>query len=154
MEKEITKEDIWEEFSKGINCSQFVVRHFVDRLSLDKKTATRLATAFEWGMYDGDTCGAVSGAYMVLGLKYGSDGEISDDEKSREDFEKNRNLLKEKISEFNEKFREKNSGHLECRNLLRNKYPEELDTIFEKNSLQTTCPQVVYNSIKILEEII
>ncbi|MDY6065585.1 MAG: C-GCAxxG-C-C family protein [Finegoldia sp.] len=148
MAKEITKEEIMEEFSKGINCSQFVVRHFADKLGLDKDLLTRLASGFEWGMEDGRICGAVTGAYMVLGLKYGNgDGPINDEAKEK------KVTLTKKMKEFDERFKQRNSS-VACKDLLGNKYPEEVETIFEKNSLQVACPKAVFDSIEILEELI
>ena len=50
------------------NCCQSVLVPFADLCGLDKETAFRLGANFGSGMRHGSTCGAVTGALMVLGL--------------------------------------------------------------------------------------
>jgi C_GCAxxG_C_C family probable redox protein len=53
-----------------MNCAQAVLSVFAEDLGLNKTTALKIATGFGAGMgRTGGVCGAVSGAYMVLGLK-------------------------------------------------------------------------------------
>src|SRR5512137_2490461 len=60
-------------FKQGSSCSQAVVAAFAPSLGLDRDTALRLASGFGGGMGRlAETCGAVTGAFMVLGLKYGA----------------------------------------------------------------------------------
>lgn len=60
-------------FEQGFNCSQAVLCAFADLFDLDEKTALKLASGFGGGMGQmGSVCGALSGAFMVIGLKYGS----------------------------------------------------------------------------------
>lgn len=61
-------------FAAGYNCAQSVVLALAGRYGLDPQTAVRLATGFGVGMARGETCGAVSGAIMVLGLAGGGGG--------------------------------------------------------------------------------
>ena len=50
-----------------MNCAQSVLTAFSDELGLDRNTALRLARGFGGGMgRTGKTCGAVTGAYMVI----------------------------------------------------------------------------------------
>ena len=59
-------------FKKGFNCSQTVLSAFALDFGMDAETAYRLACAFGGGLAcSGETCGTVTGALMVLGLKYG-----------------------------------------------------------------------------------
>ncbi len=59
-------------FRKGFNCSQAVFSAFAPEFGVDEETAYRVACAFGGGLAgSGETCGAVTGALMVLGLKYG-----------------------------------------------------------------------------------
>lgn len=59
-------------FDNGCNCSQAVLMPYTKELSIDKETAERIAVTFGGGMSKaGKTCGCLSGALMVLGLKYG-----------------------------------------------------------------------------------
>ena len=50
------------------NCCQAVLVTFADRLGLTPEQANALGAHFGSGMRHGSTCGAVSGALMVLGL--------------------------------------------------------------------------------------
>ncbi len=57
---------------EGYNCSQAVVGAFCDDVGLDFDAAMRLASSFGAGMGRlREVCGAVSGAFMIVGLKYG-----------------------------------------------------------------------------------
>ena len=60
-------------FSAGFSCSQSVIAAFAPELGLDADAALRVSAAFGGGMgRTGGTCGVVTGALMVLGLKYGA----------------------------------------------------------------------------------
>ena len=48
------------------NCCQSVLVPFADLCGLDKETAFKLGANFGSGMRHGSTCGAVTGALMVL----------------------------------------------------------------------------------------
>lgn len=55
---------------KGFNCAQAVVLPFCDELGLDKETAARAMEGFGGGMGGYElTCGALSGAVFVAGIK-------------------------------------------------------------------------------------
>jgi len=59
-------------FKQGYNCSQSVVAAFCDETGLDFDTSLRIASSFGAGMGRlREVCGAVSGMFMVLGMKYG-----------------------------------------------------------------------------------
>ena len=50
------------------NCAQSVLMAFTQSLNIDDETAYKLGSAFGSGMKTGITCGAITGALMVLGL--------------------------------------------------------------------------------------
>lgn len=135
-------EDIKELFNKGINCTQCVLLHFSDELGLDKELALKIAFGFGGGMCQGEVCGAVTGATMVLNLKYGQDN----------------NESKEKIYKivrtFSEKFQDIN-GSIICRDLLGCDLKEESARKYaaEKGLFKEICPKVVKDAIEILEAI-
>lgn len=59
-------------FDEGFNCSQAVLAPRAESLGLPRETALRAAAGFGAGMGRlQDVCGAVTGAGMVLGLRYG-----------------------------------------------------------------------------------
>ena len=58
---------------QGFSCSQAIVAAFAPSLGLDRDTALKIASGFGSGMGRlAETCGAVTGAFMILGLKLGS----------------------------------------------------------------------------------
>ncbi len=60
-------------FRRGYNCSQSVLGAWCEDLGLDFKTAMKLSQTFGGGMGRmREVCGACTGAFMVLGLKYGT----------------------------------------------------------------------------------
>ena len=56
---------------KGIDCSQVVAGAFAEELGITQEEAYKMAAGFGGGMGIGETCGAVVGAMIVLGMKYG-----------------------------------------------------------------------------------
>ena len=61
-----------ERFKSGFNCSQAVLGSYCEQFGLDCEKAYKVATGFGGGMHIDSVCGAVTGAFMVLGLKYGN----------------------------------------------------------------------------------
>lgn len=96
-------------FLDGYNCAQAVVLAFAQDFGLDKKTAVMLSSSFGGGMGRlREVCGAVSGMFMVLGLKYGY--------ASPEDNQAKKELYK-KVQEVAGLFKDDN-GSIICRELL------------------------------------
>lgn len=61
-------------FMSGCNCSQAVFAAFADELGLDEETAKKVALGLGGGVGRmREVCGTVTGASMVLGMKYGPD---------------------------------------------------------------------------------
>lgn len=59
-------------FKQGYNCSQAVFAAFCESLDIDFETALKISSSFGGGMGRlREVCGAVSGMFMVAGLKYG-----------------------------------------------------------------------------------
>lgn len=54
---------------KGYNCAQAVVCAYCDLFGVDEDTAFRMAEGFGLGMGLMDTCGALTGAFLLAGLK-------------------------------------------------------------------------------------
>ena len=70
-------------FAQGFNCSQAVFGARADELGVPRKTALQIASGFGAGMgRKQETCGAVTGAGMVLGMKFGHTA--ADDKTGRE----------------------------------------------------------------------
>ncbi len=133
-------------FQSGFNCSQSVLSVFTPELGIDTATAMKLSSGFGAGMGRlGETCGAVTGAFMALSLKYGN----SDPEEMSEKEEAYR-----KIQEFHARFLEihKTSRCLELINC--DLKTEEGQVYFQKNNLfEDVCMKCIQTSVGLLEEI-
>ena len=94
----------------------------------------------------GETCGAVTGAFMVIGLKYGNSK--AEDNPSKE---KAYSLVRE----FADRFQSRN-GTIGCRELLGCELstPEGRALAREKNLFATICPKLVQDAAKIIEQIL
>lgn len=134
-----------EYFSKNFNCSQAVFTTFATKFGIEEDLALKISTQFGGGARKGEMCGAVSGALMALGLKYGH-------------FESHNSQQKTnayKISEiFMNRFIEQNKTVV-CRELLGYdlSIPEDMAIIKDKNLFHTACPQYVYKAAMLVEEI-
>lgn len=143
----MTKEEVLEQFEEGYDCAQVVFHYWAERLGLDGKIAYKISTGFGAGMLQGETCGAVIGAYMALGLKYGAceQGEEGEDRKVA-------SIIKD--VQFREKLLEKYSSTM-CRELLEADFstPEGSKKIREQKLMTTFCPKLVADVLDILDEI-
>lgn len=60
-------------FLEGYSCSQAILMAWARECGLDSDTAKKIAATFGGGMGRlRKTCGSLTGAFMVLGLKYGN----------------------------------------------------------------------------------
>jgi C_GCAxxG_C_C family probable redox protein len=60
-------------FRSGFHCSQAVLAPFSEEFGLPRETALKITCPFGGGLGGyGRTCGALTGAMMVVGLKYGT----------------------------------------------------------------------------------
>lgn len=139
------KEQVAGLFMRGQDCSQVVISHFADEIGLSDDEANRLASAFGGGSGMGETCGAVIGAMMVIGMKYGHNGP--------DDME-HRDALMAKRAEFIKKWKERR-GSCMCKELVGDDIstPEGLGRILEAGTMFTLCPELVMDAIDILDHI-
>lgn len=134
-------------FADGFNCAQSIISVYCEELGLDSKTALKIASGFGGGMaHMSETCGAVTGAFMVLGLKYGRF--IADDL----DAKLKTNGL---VQEFAKRFKEIH-GSIRCTELLNNDLstPEGVKSASEQNVFKTICPRLVKDASSIVEELL
>ena len=81
-------------FRGDFNCAQSITGTYGPQYGLNQDIALKIATGFGGGMARfGRTCGAVSGAYMVIGLKYGM-GKNDDTELKEKIRKRNRRSLR------------------------------------------------------------
>lgn len=147
MEKVVwTPEYCGELFAKGFDCSQVVLSYFAEDLGLDVDTANKISACFGGGCAEGGTCGAVAGAMMAIGLKYGQYDEAHMEQKE---------IMQQKQGEFLAKFKEKRGSTL-CRDLLGHdiSQPGEFDKVLEEGTMGTLCPVLCSECIAIAKEVL
>lgn len=134
-----------ETFEKKYHCSQAVLCAFAKECGITEEQALKLGGCFGGGMCKGEVCGAVIGALMAIGLKYGQ-CEVGDLEA--------RKITNDKTIEMMEKFKQENGSYL-CKDLLGYDISnsDDLKIIIEKELFTKFCPIMVESATKIVEEI-
>ncbi len=134
-------------FSQGFNCSQAVLSTFADECGISEQTALKIATQFGGGARKGEMCGAVSGALMVLGLKYGYDRDTLSPAI--------RSYAYGVAEDFMTRFAQKN-GSVVCRDLLGYDVskPEDMEKIKEQSLFVKVCPMMIRCAVELLDEML
>ncbi|MBN1925908.1 MAG: C_GCAxxG_C_C family protein [Prolixibacteraceae bacterium] len=132
---------------KTMNCNQAVLSVFGPGYGLSECQCLAIGLSFAGGMArQGKTCGAVTGAYTVIGL-WASGKPGTPDERKELAFSKVREFNKLFIQEHNE---------LDCEKLLENNMsiPEKYEKIKELGYFQSRCPKFIGTSANILCQIL
>ncbi|MDH7512602.1 MAG: C-GCAxxG-C-C family protein [Clostridiales bacterium] len=140
-------ESALQSFRQGWSCSQAVLSVFCESLGLEREKAFKISQAFGGGMARmGKTCGAVTGAMMVIGLKHGRTR--PEDEKAKE---KTYALVLEMARRFQERH-----GSLVCRELIGFDLStaEDHEQAKKHGVFESLCPQFVADAVTILEGLI
>jgi C_GCAxxG_C_C family probable redox protein len=136
-----------EYFRNKFNCSQAVFATFGSEYGLTEDICLKAACAFGAGMGRQQlTCGAVSGALMVLGLIYG---------KSIDDPEEKKQETYLKTREFFMEFTRLN-GSTSCKALLNGldiNDPYDHQKIMDQGLFVTNCEKYVKDAVSIIEKI-
>lgn len=133
-------------FRQGFNCAQAVLAAYSAELGLDPKTGHRISQAFGGGMCRlAMTCGAVTGALMVIGLRYG---------KTRAKDNAARDKTYALGREFIRRFQAKH-GSLSCRRLLGHDIgtPRGAKLISQENLHEKLCSRYVRDAVRILSRV-
>ncbi|WP_346663405.1 C-GCAxxG-C-C family protein [uncultured Merdimonas sp.] len=140
------KEEIRQLFIQGIDCSQVVAGHFAQEMGMTTEEARKVSACFGGGMMCGETCGAVTGALMVIGMKYGhcKEGDLEQ-----------KNIMMAKVAEFKKHFHKKYPSCM-CKDLLGHDVgqPGELEKVLEEGLMMDFCPHVVNAAIDALEQVL
>ena len=142
-----TREKAVKCYRDDFNCAQSVISVFVGQLGLDRETALKTACGLGAGMGRmAETCGAVTGAFLVLGLRYGMTDPSRQEDKER---------TYELVRFFSERFRERNDSII-CRDLLGCDIstPDGFEEARERNLMETVCERVVADAVEILEDLL
>jgi C_GCAxxG_C_C family probable redox protein len=133
-------------FEQGFTCSQAVLAAFAGRHGLDRETALRVSCAFGGGVAGrGETCGAVTGALMAIGLAHG---------RARVEDEGARDRTYEATRAFLERFRAQH-GSDRCRDLLGVDIgtPEGREAAATAGLFRSRCPHLVRAAARIVSSL-
>lgn len=133
-------------FRSGLNCAQAVISAYTDEMKIDEGLALSFSCAFGGGMGRlQETCGVVTGSYMVIGVyncrKYTENGDRKENSYSM-------------VQEFSRQFKEKN-GSTDCKDLLGHdlKTEEGKKYIRDHNLHEQVCEVCIADAINILGRI-
>ena len=134
-------------FNNGYNCAQAVFSTYCEQLGLDETNALKIAGSFGGGMgHIGETCGAVTGAIMLIGLKHG---------KVQKDDNEAKEITYNIVQEYTKRFKAMN-GSVKCTDLLGHDIStsDGLVAAREANLWNTVCSKLVKDSALIVEELL
>lgn len=134
-------------FRKGFNCAQAVLSAYGTSPELGRKAALKIATPFGAGMARmGKTCGAVTGAFMAIGMKHGrfARGDVAARDRTYE-------LMHEFVDRFTAKH-----GTIVCKELIGYDVavPEQLKKAEDEGVFCDICPGFVQDAAELLEELL
>ncbi len=133
-------------FREGCNCAQAVLASCGQARGISREMAFRVAQGFGGGMCHGETCGALTGAIMVIGLKHTrltpADGQ-------------ERQQANQLVRRLVEEFRARNKSII-CRNLLACDVstPQGHDEFLKSGRRETVCAKMVHDAAQIVDELL
>lgn len=132
-------------FEKGLNCAQAILTVYGPEYGLDETLARKLGSPLVGGLGNmGLVCGAVHGACLVLGLRYGHTRPGDAGEQR----------TVQAVQEFRRRF-EAARGHIICRGLVKcDIRSEEKLAQAAKAGAFKDCPQHVRTAAQILESML
>ena len=133
-------------FNGGFNCAQAVCAPYAGDFGIEQPDALRMAGGFGGGIgRTGGTCGAVTGALMVLGMKYGA---TTGDPAAKE-----RMYLI--AQDFMKRF-EAPHGSLRCRDLVGADIStvEGRASMRERNTHANKCTGLIAEAVELLDEML
>lgn len=95
----------------------------------------------------GETCGAIIGAYNVIGAIYGHSGPDQEEQKG---------IMMTKMLEFNSRFAERRGDKFMCKELLDADIStkEGMEKIVGGGLMTEVCPLIILDAIECLKEVI
>ena len=143
----LKKDTAIDSFQSGYNCAQSVLKAFSEDLNLNEAQALNMASGFGAGMGRlQETCGAVTGAFMVIGLYNSLAFQLNE----------NRNDITTKmIQEFQIRFKAKH-GTTACKELLNcDLNTDEGQSMFqEKNLHKKVCQKCITDTVDLLVDVV
>jgi len=136
-----------EYFKSGFNCAQSVLATYANRFNIDEEVSRRISCGFGGGMGKlQETCGAVTGAIMVIGLCNCEKFEDNDDRKSH---------TYSMVREFDTMFKEI-YGTTNCKSIIKTDINTEEGYKFavDNKLFDRVCAKCVTDTVNILEDIL
>jgi len=143
----IRAEEVLSLADKGYSCGQAILGTYGPLFDLDRETAYKLACSMAAGFGgQGKTCGAVTAAYLVIGLRFGN---------SRVDEIELRELTFELVQQFTQTFESRHDS-TQCSNLLGHdiRTVEGLKAVRQQGLARKLCPAFIRSATEILEELL
>jgi C_GCAxxG_C_C family probable redox protein len=134
-------------FEQDFSCAQSVFTAFADPADVSRETALRLASGLGGGLArSGETCGAVTGAILALGLRHC--GRPAEDPQAKL-------AAYPAVQEFLARFRALH-GSITCRELLGADLgtPEGRQKSQEEGLVRQRCPAFVRDAARIVEDLL
>ena len=140
--KEVAINEAINNFNNGYSCSQAILMAYCEQYGMTKDDARKIARCFGGGMgRTCQTCGAITGAFIVLGLK-------------NDDIDNNlaKNKTYEEVQLFAKRFKEKFQS-LNCKDLLScDLSTTEGQLYYKENKLNSKCEKFVEYAAELLEK--
>jgi C_GCAxxG_C_C family probable redox protein len=133
-------------FRSGLNCAQSVLTAYTDEMQFDKNLSLSMACGFGGGMGRlQETCGAVTGAFMVMGIF--NSRKFADNKERKE-------KTYTMVQEFSKRFQEK-YGTMDCLTLLNcDLKTKEGHQYWQDNNLsEKVCEKCIVDAVQILDEL-
>jgi C_GCAxxG_C_C family probable redox protein len=132
-------------FAEGYSCSQSVFAAMSPALGLDARMALKIASTFGGGMGLGSTCGALTGAMMVLGLAAGFS------EYSPEAKDATGDLNRDLVWRWQQRM-----GAIDCRDILQIDPTDKAQKQAARDAgvLAERCPNCVQAAVEIVHEML
>jgi C_GCAxxG_C_C family probable redox protein len=133
-------------FNSGFNCAQSVFSTYSEEFGINKTDALRISCGFGGGMgHKQEVCGALTGAFMLIGCKYG---------KTKEDDTESKEKTYELVCELADKFKTKH-GNILCRELLGIDLltPGGQKAFSSQNMKKLRCSRYVHDAVEMIEDL-
>ena len=130
--------------SQGYSCTQAVACAFADVVGLPTEQLAALCSCFGGGFKAKEICGVISGAAVVLGLRFPHSA--AGDLEAKE-------LAAEKMKEFHRRFLERFPS-LRCADIKELPAAPEKSPAAARLGLQKPCPVYIVAAVEILEEML
>jgi len=141
------EEKVIDSFKSGLNCAQSVLTAYSDEFRFDDKLALRISCGFGAGMGRlQETCGAVTGSFMVLGI-YNCNKHADNKDRNEKTYAM--------IQKFSDEFTAIH-GTTECKSLINCdlKTEEGRQYAHDRQLYEIVCEKCILDSIRIIEELI